>query len=204
MKVNAVPRTLCAAEQDRIVSSGFLSSSSGLRIYTRMPVTTFRRIEVLVPFLGFFLSVGSPALGSSADKPDHLTAIEKVETAKVANDVADRIMALQEQDGRYHFVKTPSIKRDYLLACSIAHGDTTQMTQTNEKLLSLTTENAEEDSAVFRIATEMRVEHHFDAFSVAAWPIRTLMARGTYKVIVRMHDTKERIDEPLKMNSDCH
>ena len=191
MKVNAAPLTFALFKQDRTVSSKSVSLSSGLRIYTRMRVTTSRRTEVLVSVVAFYLSVEPLALGSSTAKPDHLTAIEKVETVKIANDVADRIVALQEQDGSHHFIKTPSAKRDYLLACSIAHGNTNQTTQTTENLLSLTIENPEEDSAVLRIAAAMRLEHHFDAFSVAAWPIRTSMARGTYEVVVRMHDTKE-------------
>jgi hypothetical protein len=90
-----------------------------------------------------------------------------------------------------------------LLACSLAHGDSSQAKNADEKVFSLTTENAQDDPAVLRTATEMRSQHQFTAFTVAAWPYRGSGTRGIYTVLVRMHGAAETVDKPDKINAAC-
>ena len=132
-----------------------------------------------------------------------MTPLEKVETAKIANDVAERIVAVDDHGQSNRFAKMPVTKRDSLLACSLAHGDSHQATSTDEKVFNFTTENAQDDPAVLHIAAEMRSQHQFTAFTVVAWPYRGSGTRGTYTVLVRMHGSAETVDKPDKINAAC-
>ena len=153
--------------------------------------------------LACILIVVPLALASTAGKPDRLTPLEKVETAKVANDVAQRIVAVDDHGQGNRFTKMPATKRDSLLACSLAHGESDEATSADDKVFSLTTENAQDDPAVLHIAAEMRSQHQFTAFTVAVWPYRGSGTRGTYMVLVRMHGSAETVDKPDKINAAC-
>lgn len=164
------------------------------------------KLQTRTKFIDFglaYLITVPLALGSTAGKPDRLTPLEKAETAKVANDVAERIVALERHDQSNEPTKVPASKSDSLLACSIAHGDSYQAANADEKVFSLTTENAQDDPAVFRIATQMQSQHQLTVFAVSAWPSRTSSTRGTYTVLVHMHKAVETIGQPDKINAAC-
>ena len=142
---------------------------------------------------------------SAAPKPDRMKPLERVEASKIANGVAHRILLFEKNQQAYHFDKTPSTKRDYSLACSIAHGlDLGKAEQKNEHLLRLTSENAEEDPGVLGLATEMQKRRQYDAFSVSAWPVRDLPKRGTWVILIRMHHSNTKGDESFDINPVCY
>ncbi len=151
------------------------------------------------------VSLSSKGEDSPANQVDRLTLIEKVEASKVASDVAKRIATMESQSNGHQFVKTRATKRDYLLACSAAHAHALETAhRAKEKVLKVTTQNAQDDPAIAELAAQVRNQTAFSAYTVAAWPLRgAAPVRGTYVILLRLHNENETVDTSLDTSPNC-
>ena len=152
----------------------------------------------------FFCCMSSAFHANATPQPDHLSSIEKLEAQKISGTITKR---LQSSSG-LSLTVDPTSPHDEAVACGFAHSNSRESAQqpaASSNEFAFRSADAEDDTAVDRIAMRFKKNPAIKSFRVASWPIRSTSSRGEYQIVIWIGGTMltESDRKPSSVSSVC-